>query len=122
MFIAQSCSRHDFSSELFGHKKGVFASAVSDKKGLIEIANEGTLFLDEIEDMSMVDQARILQILEIGTYNSVRSTEQKKANVKILVASNKNLQKQVENGMFLDNLLSKINKLHIIFSPLQACR
>ncbi|MGR3317110.1 MAG: sigma 54-interacting transcriptional regulator [Candidatus Anammoxibacter sp.] len=122
MFIAQNCSAFTntiLNSELFGHKKGAFTGAVADKKGIFEIADEGTLFLDEIADLTMDSQARILRVLETGTFYSTGGTELKTVNVRILTASNKNLQKQVEKGLFREDLLFRINTMHITLPPLR---
>ncbi len=122
VFIVQNCSAFNdalLSSELFGHVKGSFTGAVSDKKGLFQLADEGTLFLDEIGDMSMENQATLLRILENGTYYKLGGTEVQSVDVRILVASNKDLYKQVEKGLFRKDLFYRINAIQITMPPLR---
>jgi transcriptional regulator with PAS, ATPase and Fis domain len=121
-FIIQNCSTfHDalLSSELFGHEKGSFTGAVSEKKGLFEIADGGTMFLDEIGDMKMEIQSRLLRILEDGTFYRVGGTASKKVDVRIIAATNKEVKKQVEQGMFRKDLFYRINALTINIPPLR---
>jgi transcriptional regulator with PAS, ATPase and Fis domain len=122
VIIIQNCSAFSdalLSSELFGHEKGSFTGATLEKKGLFEIADGGTLFLDEIGDMSKEVQGRLLRVLENGTFYRVGGTKQKEVDVRIIVASNKNLKKQVEEGLFRKDLFYRINTFHINISPLR---
>ncbi len=121
-FIIQNCSAfHDelLCSELFGHEKGSFTGAVSEKKGLFEIADGGTIFLDEIGDMKMEIQSKLLRILEDGTFYRVGGTAPKKVDVRIIAATNKEVKKQVEQGMFRKDLFYRINTLSINIPPLR---
>jgi transcriptional regulator with PAS, ATPase and Fis domain len=121
-YIIQNCSAFTetlLTSELFGHEKGAFTGAISDKRGLFQIADGGTLFLDEIGDMNIDIQAKLLRILEDGTYYSVGGTVQKKVDVRIIVATNKNLKDQVEKGLFRKDLFYRINAIPINLPPLR---
>ncbi|GAX61263.1 response regulator [Candidatus Scalindua japonica] len=103
VFIIQNCSVFNnalLSSELFGHVKGAFTGAISDKKGLFRIADGGTLFLDEIGDMSIENQSNLLRILENGTYYQVGGTELQRVDVRIIAATNKKLHEQVKKNYF----------------------
>jgi transcriptional regulator with PAS, ATPase and Fis domain len=107
------------SSELFGHEKGSFTGAVSEKKGLFEIADGGTIFLDEIGDMKMEIQSTLLRILEDGTFYRVGGTARKKVDVRVIAATNKEVKKQVEKGMFRKDLFYRINAITINIPPLR---
>ena len=122
IFVIQNCSAFSdtlLNSELFGHEKGSFTGAVSEKKGLFEIADKGTLFLDEIGDMNIEIQARLLRVLEDGSFYRVGGTEQKKANVRIIAATNKGLKELVERGLFRKDLFYRINTIHLTLPPLR---
>src|SRR3972149_5450373 len=122
IFVIQNCSAFSdtlLNSELFGHEKGSFTGAVSEKKGLFEIADKGTLFLDEIGDMNIEIQARLLRILEDGSFYRVGGTEQKKANVRIITATNKPLKELIKQGLFRKDLLYRINTIHPPLPPLK---
>lgn len=122
MFLVLNCSTFNdtlLSSELFGHEKGSFTGAMSEKKGLFEIANGGTLFLDEIGDMKIEAQAQVLRVLENGTFYRVGGTEQIKVDVRIIVATNKKLKEQIKQGLFRDDLFYRINNIHIKIPPLR---
>ncbi len=122
VFIVQNCSVYNdalLSSELFGHVKGSFTGAISDKKGLFQLADEGTLFLDEIADMSIQNQAALLRVLENGTYYKLGGTELQIANVRIIVATNKDLYTQVEKDLFRKDLFYRINAIPITLPPLR---
>ncbi len=121
-FIIQNCSAFSdtlLSSELFGHEKGSFTGAVSEKKGLFEIADGGTIFLDEIGEMKMEIQSTLLRILEDGTFYRVGGTAHKKVDVRIIAATNKEVKKQVERGMFRKDLFYRINAITINIPPLR---
>lgn len=116
VFLAINCSAFNdnlLDSELFGHVKGAFTGAVKDKKGLFEQAHRGTLFLDEIGDTSMTMQVKFLRVLQEGTYLPVGSTTSKKADVRIIAATNRNLKDMMENNLFREDLYYRINVINI---------
>ena len=95
-------------SELFGHEKGSFTSAIKNRKGKFETADGGTLFLDEIGDMSLKAQAKVLRALQENKISRVGSDKQIKVNVRLIAATNKNLQKEIEHGNFREDLFHRI--------------
>ncbi len=106
-------------SELFGHEKGAFTNAIVMKQGLVEVANGGTLFLDEVGDISPMIQPKLLRFLESGEFRRVGGTNAMKVDVRILSATNKDLQKEVEAGRFREDLLYRLNVVTIRISPLK---
>jgi len=111
-FVAVNCSalpENLLESELFGHVKGSFTGAIKDKKGRIEIAEGGTLFLDEIGDISPLIQVKLLRFLQEKEYERVGDSQTKRANVRIITASNKNLRKLVSYGEFREDLFYRLN-------------
>ncbi|MBN1114080.1 MAG: sigma-54-dependent Fis family transcriptional regulator [Oligoflexia bacterium] len=106
-------------SELFGHEKGSFTGAVSQKRGKFDLASHGTLFLDEIGDMSLKTQAKILRILEEKRFERVGGTEQIKVDVRIIAATNKDLAEQIEKGNFRADLFYRLNVIPIQVPPLR---
>lgn len=96
-------------SEIFGFEKGAFTSAVSDKKGLIEEANGGTLFLDEIGELTLSLQAKFLSFLETKTFRRLGSTQERKINIRLIAATNKDLKTAVENKEFRQDLFFRLN-------------
>lgn len=106
-------------SEFFGHKKGAFTGAISDKKGLFEICNEGTLFLDEIADMPLNLQSKILRAIEEKTITRVGDTKQIQTKFRLIAATNCDLQKMVDEKKFRLDLLHRLNTLHIHIPPLR---
>jgi two-component system nitrogen regulation response regulator NtrX len=100
-------------SELFGHKKGAFTSAVKDRKGKFEQANKGTLFLDEIGDMSLNAQAKVLRALQEGRITPVGGDKEIKVDVRVLAATNKNLKKEIEEGNFREDLYHRLSVILI---------
>lgn len=125
MFVTQNCSAFSdtlLNSELFGHEKGSFTGATTEKKGLFEIADGGTLFLDEVGDMKLDAQARLLRVMEDGSFFRVGGSEQRRVDVRILVATNKKLSEQVEKGLFRKDLYYRINTIHITLPPLRERR
>ena len=106
-------------SELFGYKKGAFTGANADKKGLLEEANLGTLFLDEIGDMNLSLQAKLLRVLDDGQVRRVGDTENKKVNVRIIAATNKDLRKEIEAGRFREDLFFRLNVVMLNIPPLR---
>lgn len=95
-------------SELFGHVKGAFTSAVQDRAGKFEAANGGTIFLDEIGDMSLSAQAKVLRALQENKISRVGSDKDIKVNVRVVAATNKNLQKEIEEGRFREDLYHRL--------------
>jgi len=106
-------------SELFGYEKGAFTGAVKDKPGRFALADGGTLLLDEIGDISPSMQAKILRILEEKTYEPLGSTKSFKADVRFIVATNKDLEKLVEEGKFRQDLYYRINVIRLEMPPLR---
>ena len=106
-------------SELFGHEKGAFTGAVSTKVGLFEVADGGTLFIDEFGELAASLQAKLLRVLEDGTLRRVGSVKERRVNVRIIAATNRNLEKEVEAGNFRQDLYYRINVLTIHIPPLR---
>lgn len=109
-------------SELFGHTKGSFTGAVSDRIGLFEYADNGTVFLDEIGDLDITTQAKLLRILETGEYQKIGSPETKKSNVRILCATHKNLEQMVKEEKFREDLYFRLKGITINLPPLREKR
>ena len=105
-------------SELFGHMKGAFTSAIKDRPGKFEIANGGTLFLDEVADMSLAAQAKVLRALQENRINRVGSEKEIKVNVRVIAATNKNLLKEIEDGNFREDLYHRLAVILIKVPPL----
>ncbi|OFX51842.1 MAG: sigma-54-dependent Fis family transcriptional regulator [Bacteroidetes bacterium GWA2_30_7] len=121
-FIAINCCAipHELlESELFGHKKGAFTGAINDKKGLFEEAHEGTLFLDEIGDMNHDLQAKLLRIIETQVFTRIGETNPKKVNVRIIAATNKNLEAECEKGSFRFDLYYRLSAFKIYVPALR---
>ncbi len=106
-------------STLFGHKKGSFTGAHKDQLGKFEAANGGTIFLDEISELSMQAQAKLLNVLQDGRIEKVGEASLKKVDVRIIAATNKNLQQLVEEKKFREDLLHRLNVFHIYIPPLR---
>lgn len=105
-------------SELFGHKKGAFTSAVKDRKGKFEQADGGTLFLDEIGDMSLSAQAKVLRALQEGRITPVGGDKEVKVNVRVLAATNKDLAQEINKGNFREDLYHRLSVILIRVPPL----
>ena len=121
-FLAQNCSAFNnnlLESELFGHVKGAFTGAIQDKKGLFELADKGTFFLDEIGDTSLTMQAKLLRVLQEGTFFSVGSVKSKKVDVRIVAATNKDLNMMMKQGSFREDLYYRLNVINIKVPPLR---
>jgi len=106
-------------SELFGHEKGAFTGAVSSKPGLFEVADGGTLFIDEFGELAGPLQAKMLRVLEDGTLRRVGSVQERRVNVRIIAATNRDMIKEVEAGNFREDLYYRINVLTIDLPPLR---
>lgn len=121
-FIALNCAvLHDalLESELFGHEKGAFTGADRRRKGRFEAADGGTLFLDEVGDVSPAMQAKLLRVLQSGTFERVGGTETVRVDVRILAASNKRLEDEVKAGRFRADLFYRLNVVRIDLPPLR---
>lgn len=121
-FVELNCSSlkgEILRSELFGHAKGSFTSAIKDHEGFIEIADGGTLFLDEIGDMDLAVQAQLLKTIEEKTYRRVGESKLRKSDFRLICATNYNLAKASENGSFRKDLYYRINVFPIQLPPLK---
>lgn len=106
-------------SELFGHEKGSFTGAVSQRIGKFELADGGTLFLDEVGDMSLSAQAKVLRVLQESVFERVGGTETKRVDVRVLAATNKNLIEEAGKGRFREDLFYRLNVVPIRIPPLR---
>ncbi|MGZ3696609.1 MAG: sigma-54 interaction domain-containing protein [Bdellovibrionota bacterium] len=121
-FVTVNCSAFNenlLDSELFGHVKGSFTGAIKDKKGLFEVADKGTLFLDEIGDMSPTMQVKLLRVLQEGTLTPVGGTDQRKVDVRVVAATNKDLKEMIETGTFREDLYYRINVINLVVPSLR---
>jgi two-component system NtrC family response regulator len=121
-FLALNCSafgKEILESELFGHKAGAFTGANRDKRGLIEEAHEGTLFLDEIGEMPLDLQSKLLRVLETSEFIRVGDTKQIKVNIRIIAATNRNIQQEISQGKFREDLFYRLNLVTINLPPLR---
>jgi DNA-binding NtrC family response regulator len=116
---AAGLSEGVFESELFGHVRGAFTDAKSDRVGRFELAEGSTLFLDEIANMPLSLQAKLLRVLELGEYERVGSSKTRKADVRILSATNADLTEEVQAGRFRQDLLYRLNTIEIHLPPLR---
>ena len=119
---AGSLSEGTFESELFGHVKGAFTDAKTDRVGRFELADNGTLFLDEIANVPVNKQAKLLRVLETGEFERVGSSRTRKVDVRVVSATNANLQEEVEQGRFRQDLLFRLNTVEINLPPLRERR
>lgn len=106
-------------SELFGHKKGAFTGALADKKGLFEAADGGTIFLDEIGDITPKLQAELLRVLDTGEVRPVGGTQARKVDVRLIAATNKNLEEGIRDAWFREDLFYRLNVFTITMPPLR---
>ncbi|MGB1091276.1 MAG: sigma 54-interacting transcriptional regulator, partial [Oceanobacter sp.] len=109
-----------FESELFGHEKGAFTGATHRKPGLVEAARGGTLFLDEVGDIPLDMQVKLLRLIESGTYRPVGSVTPKQADFRLICATHRNLEDQVENGEFRRDLFYRISPFPVYLPSLNA--
>ena len=107
-------------SELFGHEKGAFTSAVEQRVGFFEAANKGTIFLDEIGELPMLTQVKLLRVLETGEYSRLGSSAIKKVDVRVIAATNRNLENEVQLKNFRQDLYYRLNSVNIVLPPLRA--
>jgi len=108
-----------FESELFGHVKGAFTDAKSDRVGRFELAEGGTLFLDEVANVPLPQQAKLLRVLETGEYERVGSSKTRKANVRLIAATNADLTAEVAEGRFRQDLQFRLNTIEVHLPPLR---
>lgn len=121
-YIAVNCGaipEGTIDSELFGHEKGSFTGALSDRKGYFEVADGGTIFLDEVGELPIPTQARLLRVLETGEFIKVGSSKVLKTNVRIVAATNVNLIQAVADGKFREDLYYRLNTVPIQIPPLR---
>ncbi|NML69756.1 sigma-54-dependent Fis family transcriptional regulator [Chryseobacterium sp. RP-3-3] len=121
-FVAINCSafsKEILESELFGHKQGAFTGAVKDKKGLIEEANGGTLFLDEIGEMPIELQAKLLRVLETGEFIKMGETKVSRSDFRLIAATNRDLEHEIKQGQFREDLYFRLNVFEIHLPPLR---
>jgi two-component system response regulator HupR/HoxA len=122
LFLEQNCGALPetlLESELFGHKRGAFTGAIQDQKGLFEAADSGTVFLDEISEMSPALQVKLLQVLQEGRFRRVGDSTYRQVDVRIISATNKDLEAEVEQGHFRTDLYYRINVFPIHVPPLR---
>lgn len=121
-FVAVNCGAIPdtlIESELFGHKKGSFTGAIADKPGLFEQAEHGTLFLDEIGEIPLLLQAKLLRVLQEKEFRRVGGSESLKADVRIVAASNRDLEEQLKEGTFREDLFYRLNVIMLRMPPLR---
>src|SRR5207302_8926134 len=124
-FVALNCGALPetlLESELFGHMRGAFTGADSNKKGLLEVAEKGTIFLDEIGEMSGVMQVKLLRVLQERKFRRVGGLEELTADIRVIAATNQDLEKAVADGRFREDLFYRINVIPIVLPPLRDRR
>src|SRR5207245_971641 len=121
-FIAVNCaalSESLFESELFGHEKGAFTGAISLKKGRFELADGGTIFLDEVGELALPLQAKLLRVLQEREFERVGGTQVHSLDIRVIAATNRNLQEDVREGKFREDLLYRLNVVTLESPPLR---
>ena len=121
-YIAVNCGaipEGTIDSELFGHEKGAFTGATDSRKGYFEVANGGTIFLDEVAELPLPTQVRLLRVLETGEFIRVGSSKVQKTNVRIIAATNENIQKAINKGKFREDLYYRLSTVPITLPPLR---
>ena len=124
-FVAVNCGALPetlLESELFGHMRGAFTGADTNKKGLVEVADSGTIFLDEIGEMSPLMQVKLLRVLQERKFRRVGGTDEITANIRIIAATNRDLQQRVKEGKFREDLFYRINVIPVGLPPLRDRR
>jgi transcriptional regulator with PAS, ATPase and Fis domain len=116
---ASALQENILESEFFGYKKGAFTGAMSDKKGLLEVADNGTCFIDEVGDMGLNVQTKMLRAVESGVFTKLGDTRETRVDVRFLFATNKDLTTSLENGSFRKDLFYRINAFPIKLPPLR---
>jgi DNA-binding NtrC family response regulator len=109
-------------SELFGHEKGAFTGAIQARKGRFEMADGGTLFLDEVGEMSLKVQVKLLRVLEKGEFERVGGEKTLKVDVRLIAATNRNLEREVSEGRFREDLFYRLNVITVHLPPLRERR
>ena len=109
-------------SELFGYEKGAFTGAYGSKPGRVELAHRGTLFLDEISELDLALQSKLLQLLQDGQFCRIGAQEDKKVEVRVVCATNRVLEQEIENGTFRQDLFYRINVVNLHLPPLRERR
>ncbi|CAI8169177.1 MAG: Nif-specific regulatory protein [Polaribacter sp. SA4-10] len=121
-YIAVNCGaipEGTIDSELFGHEKGAFTGATSTRKGYFEVTDGGTIFLDEVGELPLTTQVRLLRVLENGEFIKVGSSEVQKTNVRIVAATNLNMQEAIAKGKFREDLFYRLSTIEIPLPPLR---
>ena len=124
-YIAVNCGaipEGTIDSELFGHEKGAFTGANDNRKGYFEVADGGTIFLDEVGELPLSTQVRLLRVLESGEFRKVGSSESQRTDVRVVAATNVNLDKAIQKGKFREDLYYRLNTIHITIPPLRDRR
>ncbi len=121
-FIAVNCGaipEGTIDSELFGHEKGSFTGAISDRKGYFEVADKGTIFLDEVGELPLTTQVRLLRVLETGEFIKVGSSKVQKCDVRVVAATNLDMPQAISEGRFREDLYYRLNSVPISVPPLR---
>ena len=124
-FVAVNCAalnEHLLESELFGHERGAFTGAEKQRKGRFELADGGTIFLDEIGDVPPATQVKLLRVLQEHTFERVGGSEQLKVDVRVITATNRNLEELIKRGVFREDLFYRLNVVTIEIPPLRLRR
>ena len=119
-YIAVNCGaipEGTIDSELFGHEKGAFTGATGSRQGYFEVADGGTIFLDEVAELPMQTQVRLLRVLETGEFIRVGSSKVMKTNVRVVAATNENMQRAIQSGKFREDLLYRLSTVPIALPP-----
>ena len=121
-YIAVNCGaipEGTIDSELFGHEKGSFTGATASRKGYFEVADGGTIFLDEVGELPLATQVRLLRVLETGEFIKVGSSKTQKTEVRIVAATNVNMQAAIQKNQFREDLFYRLNTVQVNLPPLR---